>query len=202
MSVSTALCGPGERSYLAEDARTGIMASQRPGVRGMPLQSRLGRDDQIGKTAAVVWPQDEADADQFGDGGPVPLDTPSRRLIRRSRARIGKFDVVDAANQFGLGGLGCGRDRDFVAMRRPSQHEPSSADHEGYVGALSGTEAGGQIANKRETVGGALEPRGTCSSGSDAGGGRIRYPAEKCAQNSRSSIEFGGFAGAAGLRVP
>ena len=82
-----ALCGPGERSYLAEDARTGIMASQPPGVRGMPLQSRLGRDDQIGKTAAVVRRQDEADVDHFGDGGPVALDTPSHRLTRRSRAQ-------------------------------------------------------------------------------------------------------------------
>ena len=72
---------------VAEDAQAGIMTSQPPGIRGMSVQSRLGRDDQIGKTAAIVRPQDEADADQFGDGGPVPLDTPSRRLIRRSRAQ-------------------------------------------------------------------------------------------------------------------
>jgi len=178
------------------------MTSQPPGIRGMSVQSRLGRDDQIGKPTAIVRPQDEADADQFGDNGPVPLDTPSRRLSRRSRAPIGKFEVVEAANQFGLGRLGCGRDGDFVAMRDPSQHEPSSADYDGDIGALSGTEAGGQVANKRETVGGALEPRGTCSAGSETGGGRIRHPAEKCAQNPRSGIEFGGFGGAEGLRVP
>src|SRR6516165_7366055 len=38
------------------------------------------------------------------------------------------------------------------------------------------------------------EARGTCSTGSEAGERRIRYyyPAEKCAQSSRSSIECGG----------
>jgi len=56
------------------EPRTGIMAAQTARNPGNSVQSRLGRNDQIGKTAAVVGSQDKADADQFGDGGPVPLD--------------------------------------------------------------------------------------------------------------------------------
>ena len=169
MSLSTALRGPGERSHLAEDARTpdhglatagqpGNASSIKTGARRSNPESGGGRPapGQGGRGSIRGWW-----AHPIGHAIPPPdqeKPSPNRQVRGGRRCEP-------------LGGLGCGRNGDFVAMRGPSQHEPFSADHEGDVGALSGTEAGRQVAN------------------------------EKCAQNPRSGIEFGGFADAARLRV-
>jgi hypothetical protein len=98
-------------------------------------------------------------------------------------------------------GSGAGAMETSGRCRGPSQHELSSAGHEGDVGALSSTETGRQPIKERLSAV-PLSPGELVAPGAKLADGEYVIPADKCAQNSRSGIEFGGFACAARLRVP
>src|SRR5271165_3859404 len=118
--------------------------------------SRLRSGDQIWKAAPIVLAEDEPDADKFGNCRAIPLCLPTRFLPGRRRTPISEIEAPDITQQFGFGGLrgrGVGQ---LVAMRGPTQDEPSAAELERDVRALSGSEPSRQIADERQTRGGAL----------------------------------------------
>src|ERR1700676_5239552 len=87
-------------------------------------------------------------------------------------------------------------------MRGPTQDEPTAAQLECDVGALGGSEPGGQIADEGQAGGGALELLATRGAG---GGTERRWwhdPAQQGSENARGRIELGGFAHSPRLRLP
>src|SRR3984893_11413696 len=89
-----------------------------------------------------------------------------------------------------------------MAMRGPTQDEPTAAQLECDVGALGGSEPGGQIADEGQAGGGALEllATGGAGGGTERRGGR--GPRQQGSANARGRIELGGFAHPPRLRLP
>src|SRR6202045_1871594 len=87
-------------------------------------------------------------------------------------------------------------------MRGPTQDEPIAAQLERDVGALGGSEPGGQIADEGQAGGGALELLATRGAGGGTERRGRRDPAQQGAQNARGRIELGGFAHPPRLRLP